>query len=565
VKIAFGPNADQSVVSAYTLRVIKELLGAAGETGALITSTARTPKDQARAMYDNLETSGVERQKKLYGGAGDKVIDAYVEAKKAKKTKPQILAAMEDKIEKLGPSRVSKHIADPSKLGVVDVAPSSIRNKKEFIKGVEGDKRVSLFLKPPNDPAYHLEIPQPASAGGKPEEAAQDEAAGAVAAPPKPVARAKPREERKTWVEFKVVEDGTARPVSGVRLSITPPDGIEKLHTTSSSGLIRLEEILPGSCTVKCDLKDARLSDTLHFVGAGEPKSGGNQQESSSALQAGHVRIAQIEVHKVKKGESIDKLAKAAGLTWKELSKFNWGTDVPDEINEHLRDVVGCTKKTKDGNNYMFDDSDQPGIIYIPTKWEQGGLATATRHVIRVSQPKVGTPLIFQMVEERSEMLLPRHDFVILDADGEEITRGRTDDDAIGRAQVPAEGEYTVTWGHGKSYTLRGTVFDGSAEKPLPNAVIEVRPTDAPARQVTAGAKGELTVDELPEGVVLLSHRGAEYAINISHDIDDAIIFLSASRAPDNDNGPDTWDDSLPELNRGTPTDPAPDINPDEF
>ena len=35
-----------------------------------------------------------------------------------------------------------------------------------------------------------------------------------------------------------------------------------------------------------------------------------------------------------------------------------------------------------------------------------------------VSQPKAGTPLVFQMVEEQTDMLLPRHEFVVLDAQG---------------------------------------------------------------------------------------------------------------------------------------------------
>src|SRR5207245_1251136 len=154
-------------------------------------------------------------------------------------------------------------------------------------------------------------------------------------------------------------------------------------HDTNSEGLVRIDELDPGNCDVRCDLKNARLSDTLNFVGMGEPKpkagdDGGNDSASSSTM-----RIAQIEIHKVKKGEAIKSLADGIGMTWQDLSKFNWGTDVPNEINKHLRDDVGCTKKTKDGYNYMFDDSDDPGIMFIPRKWTQSGLATATTHVIR--------------------------------------------------------------------------------------------------------------------------------------------------------------------------------------
>jgi len=156
--ITFGTNANRAVVSSSTLDVLKDILRAAGESKATITSTARTPQDQARAMYANCEAD-LARQKQLYNPAtGGKVIAAYEEAKKAKKSKAEIIAAMEAKIREIGPSKVSKHCADPAVVGVIDVAPSSITHKQAFIKAVAADSRVSKFLKPPNDPAYHLEI-----------------------------------------------------------------------------------------------------------------------------------------------------------------------------------------------------------------------------------------------------------------------------------------------------------------------------------------------------------------------------------------------------------------------
>jgi hypothetical protein len=139
--------------------VIKEIVAKSGDKSCTITSTARSPEDQARAMYNNLESEGVEAQKELYADAGDKVIDVYVASKAAKKTPAQIKADMVAKINALGPSNVSKHCADSSKLCVVDIAPSSITNKTKFIEEVGKDSRVSKFLKPPTDPAYHLEIP----------------------------------------------------------------------------------------------------------------------------------------------------------------------------------------------------------------------------------------------------------------------------------------------------------------------------------------------------------------------------------------------------------------------
>lgn len=159
VTITYGADADQTAVAASAETVIKEICAKAGERSCTITSTARTPAAQARAMYNNLESKGVAAQKELYAAAGDKVIDVYVASKAAKKSADDIKADMTAKIIELGPATVSKHCADTSVLCVVDIAPSGITNKTKFIEEVGKDTRVTKFLQPPSDPAYHLEIP----------------------------------------------------------------------------------------------------------------------------------------------------------------------------------------------------------------------------------------------------------------------------------------------------------------------------------------------------------------------------------------------------------------------
>lgn len=160
-EIKFGKNASKENVTNFSLKVLEDILQAAGIGSALISSTARTPADQARVMFNNIVGTSVAAQKKLYAAAGDAVIDEYVKAKKAGKTPVEIKAAMEAKIIELGPTKVSHHAADPLVLCVFDVAPSSIAKKAAFEQAVRKDKRVSKFLTPPLDPGYHLEIPQP--------------------------------------------------------------------------------------------------------------------------------------------------------------------------------------------------------------------------------------------------------------------------------------------------------------------------------------------------------------------------------------------------------------------
>ena len=161
VKIAYGRRAKPETISLYGQEVIKDILRNSNNYKATVTSTARTPFEQARAMYNNLVGSpqNIIRQRQLYGPNGDQVIDVFEAAQNAAKPREEILAEMEAKIIELGPSNVSKHCADFNKLIVVDIAPSSIRNKNDFIRAVKADERVSRFFGPPNDPAYHLEIP----------------------------------------------------------------------------------------------------------------------------------------------------------------------------------------------------------------------------------------------------------------------------------------------------------------------------------------------------------------------------------------------------------------------
>ena len=161
ISLTFGLNANRAVVSQFSLKVIEDILRVAGLSSALITSTSRTPAQQARVMFTNIVQQGVAQQKQLYGAAGDKVIDVFVEGKAKGKNPEQIRAAMEAKIIALGPTTVSHHVADPKKLNVIDIAPSSIAKRQAFIDAVKAEGRVRKFLQPPNDPAYHLEIPQP--------------------------------------------------------------------------------------------------------------------------------------------------------------------------------------------------------------------------------------------------------------------------------------------------------------------------------------------------------------------------------------------------------------------
>ncbi|MCY1021234.1 hypothetical protein [Pyxidicoccus sp. MSG2] len=162
--LTYGANANTAAVSAHSQAVLADIMATAGVTSATITSTARTPADQARAMYDNLQTQGVARQRELYGRFGDQVIDAYEEAVGAGLSRPEVEQAMVDRINELGPSNVSRHLANPDQLNVVDISPRSIPASQHdaFIAAIRANPSVSNFLGPADgDPAFHIEIRQP--------------------------------------------------------------------------------------------------------------------------------------------------------------------------------------------------------------------------------------------------------------------------------------------------------------------------------------------------------------------------------------------------------------------
>ena len=145
-------------VTSQAIQVLKEIVSSIGEKSATITSGKRTASEQAVVMYNNLVNQGVEKQKKLYGRFGDLVIDVYVSANKSvpSKNAGEIISEMIDKINELGPGKVSKHCRDNN---VIDVAPSSIANDKMFAASARRHKQVTKYLGPSSsDPAHHLEI-----------------------------------------------------------------------------------------------------------------------------------------------------------------------------------------------------------------------------------------------------------------------------------------------------------------------------------------------------------------------------------------------------------------------
>lgn len=169
--INYGANADSTAVSAGMLDVVKDGLRAAGQSAATITSTARSPEDQARAMFNNLVNparpvaTNVANQLALYAAAGDAVVNRFVNETNGltlaqiNAASAGIQAAMVDEINAQGPSNVSRHCANPADVSVVDVGASAfnVNNRGLFVNSVT--PRLTRFINElATNNAYHLEL-----------------------------------------------------------------------------------------------------------------------------------------------------------------------------------------------------------------------------------------------------------------------------------------------------------------------------------------------------------------------------------------------------------------------
>ena len=171
-KIDFGANANAAVVPESMRDIVRDSMRAAGVANATISSTARTPADQARAMFANLvnpeNTMAVNIQTllALYAPPGDAVVNVFA-SQSAGQTLSQVVAnatairaAMEAEVIAQGPENVSKHCADPTKRSTIDVGvtPFSAVPSATAFK-TTASARVDKFIDEiSNNHAFHLEL-----------------------------------------------------------------------------------------------------------------------------------------------------------------------------------------------------------------------------------------------------------------------------------------------------------------------------------------------------------------------------------------------------------------------
>lgn len=156
VKLHFtGKTAKEDALSDKTKKILREVGNASENNHIYITSTARTPYDQARIMYDNCK-SNLQEQRRTYKASGQRVIDVYLN--NSNKDRNAVIKLMENKINELGPSTVSKHLANPEILNTFDVDFGKLTNKTMFWNGMKKRPELDDILN--ENGCYHIQIQQ---------------------------------------------------------------------------------------------------------------------------------------------------------------------------------------------------------------------------------------------------------------------------------------------------------------------------------------------------------------------------------------------------------------------
>ncbi|OGT27598.1 MAG: hypothetical protein A2Z17_03665 [Gammaproteobacteria bacterium RBG_16_66_13] len=240
---------------------------------------------------------------------------------------------------------------------------------------------------------------------------------------------------KKARFSAKVVDGATGEPIPGVKLELQLVDGSKCDLVSGSDGTVEVPDVVPGHHTLSGAIGGLTMKNALELVSVGDSPgsaSGGGASSISGkttrapptgAASATPYRVVGIERYKVKRGDTLAKIAAKNDLDRAMLAYFNWGVYSPSEVEEKLRDEVGCTQKDPNGR-YVLTDEDEPGIIFIPKPWRAGALGVGREHVVRV-RPIAARFALY--VDEKRNPVRGRQ-YRIFEA-GREVHAGFTDSD----------------------------------------------------------------------------------------------------------------------------------------
>jgi hypothetical protein len=162
VQIIFLNNRDRDKISSASLNIIRKIAKASNNPKVYITSTIRSAREQAEIMYNQTSKYGVNRQYKLYGSSGDRIIDVYVEENNKGSDRNITIGKMEQKIIDIGAFNISHHAGNHNKINVFDVSAKRLNNPSAFWKEAKKLEGTDIYklINESDRFCYHFEIKQ---------------------------------------------------------------------------------------------------------------------------------------------------------------------------------------------------------------------------------------------------------------------------------------------------------------------------------------------------------------------------------------------------------------------
>lgn len=136
---------NRRIVSAYAINVVKLALLESNMSHAVVTSTLRTPQDQAEIMYKNAKLN-FTAQFDLYGEHGKTVLNVYKNNKT--KSKDDVIKLMKEEIESLlkDGNKTSQHCVTLDNFKLLNTFDIGLNSTRLKSKNFNKDKLTKAFL-----------------------------------------------------------------------------------------------------------------------------------------------------------------------------------------------------------------------------------------------------------------------------------------------------------------------------------------------------------------------------------------------------------------------------------
>jgi hypothetical protein len=150
----------KKIVSSKTIKILEKAAIASSNDSVIITSTVRSPRKQAEAMYTN-ENNGKHI---AYAAPGREVIKVYNDGKSANLSKESIILNMTNKINELSREgkKVSRHCVSDEDYAIcntIDVSFSKgLKNPRDFINSLTDDSALSTIIHPLSGVISHPKV-----------------------------------------------------------------------------------------------------------------------------------------------------------------------------------------------------------------------------------------------------------------------------------------------------------------------------------------------------------------------------------------------------------------------